>query len=131
MNELKVIRHSDCTSETTQTPGMSRFAGVARATAGAGHLWMGFVTMGPAAKSGAHHHGHCESAIYIISGRARFLWGSRLEHTTEAGPGDFVYVPPNLVHQEINPSDSEPIEMIVARDSAEGVVVNVEAPAAK
>lgn len=126
MNELKVIKHSKCTSETTQTPAMSRLAGVAHETAGAKKIWMGFVTMGPGAKSGAHHHGHCESAIYIIRGHARLVWGDRLQHVSEAGPGDFIYVPPNLFHQEINPSDTEPIEMIVARDSAEGVVVNVD-----
>lgn len=128
MNRLKVIHRGNCTSETTQTPGMARLAGVAREGAGAKHLWMGLVAMGPGAKSGAHHHGHCESAIYVISGQPRFLWGKRLEHVSEAGPGDFIYVPPNVVHQEINPSDSEPMEMIVARDSAEGVVVNVNVP---
>lgn len=130
MSELKVIKRSECSSETAQTPGMSRLEGVARSTAKAQHLWMGFVTMGPGAKSGAHHHGHCESGIYIISGLARFRWGERLEHVSEAGPGDFIYVPPNIIHQEINPSNSEPIEMIVGRDCAEGVTVNVEVPGA-
>lgn len=126
--ELKVVRRAQCSKETTQTPGMERLAGVAGSTVGAKHLWMGFVTMAPGAKSGAHHHGRSESAIFILRGSARFLWGDRLEHASEAGPGDFVYVPPNLVHQEINPSGSDPIEMIVARDSAEGIVVNVDAP---
>lgn len=128
MGELKVVRQSERSNETGQTSGMIRLAGVARETARAQHLWMGFVTMKPGAQSGAHHHGHCESAIYIISGRARFLWGQRLEHLSEAGPGDFIFVPPRLIHREINPSDSEPVEMIVARDSAEGVVVNVDVP---
>jgi uncharacterized RmlC-like cupin family protein len=126
MVELKVVRRSDRSGETGQTSGMTRLAGVAPETAGAQHLWMGFVTMKPGAQSGAHHHGHCESAIYIISGRARFLWGQRLEHLSEAGPGDFIFVPPHLIHREINPSESEPVEMIVARDSAEGIVVNVD-----
>lgn len=126
MSELKVIRQSNRSSDTAQTPGMSRVEGVARATTDAEHLWMGFVTMAPGAKSSAHHHGHCESGVYIISGRARFLWGKNLDQVSEAGPGDFIYVPPHLVHQEINPSDQEPIKMIVARDKAEGVVVNVD-----
>lgn len=128
MIELKVVKQSDRSDETGQTSGMIRLAGVARETTRAQHLWMGFVTMKPGAQSGAHHHGHCESAIYIISGRAHFLWGQRLEHLSEAGPGDFIFVPPRLIHREINPSDSEPVEMIVARDSAEGVVVNVDVP---
>lgn len=131
MSEIKVVRRSDCSRETLQTPGMSRLVGVAKTTTGAKNVWMGYVTMGAGAKSGAHHHGQCESSIYVIKGRARFLWGDRLEHVSEAGPGDFIYVPPNLVHQEINPSDTESIEMIVARDCAEGVVVNVEVLGAK
>lgn len=128
MSELRVVRRDQCSNETAQTPGMDRKAGVARDTAGAEKLWMGFVAMAPGVKSGAHHHGHCESGIYIISGHARFRYGERLEHVAEAGPGDFIYVPPYLVHQEINASDAEPIDMIVVRDSAEGVVVNVDVP---
>ena len=29
-------------------------------------------------------------------------WGERLEFVAEAGPGDFIYVPPYVPHQEIN-----------------------------
>jgi uncharacterized RmlC-like cupin family protein len=29
-------------------------------------------------------------------------WGERLEYTAEAGPGDFIYIPPCVPHQEIN-----------------------------
>lgn len=131
MGELKVIKRDDCTSETTQTPGMDRVAGIALETAGSERLWMGYVTMKGGGKSGAHHHGHCGSGIYIIKGRARFRWGERLENIAEAGPGDFIYVPPHLIHQEINPSAEEPIEMIVARDCNEGIVVNVQAAGAE
>ena len=105
---------------------MQREAGVAASTVGAQRIWVGHVTMAPAAKSGAHHHGPVESSIYIISGRARFRFGPKLEHTAEAGPGDFIYVPPEAVHQEINVDANEPIEMIVARDGQENVVVNVD-----
>lgn len=131
MRELKVIKRNNCTDETGQTSGMTRLAGVARETSGAQHLWMGFVTMKEGAESGAHHHGRCESAIYIISGQIRFLWGGRLEHVSDASAGDFIFVPPHLIHKEINPSESEPVDMIVARDSAEAIVVNVDRPDTK
>lgn len=130
MGDIKIIKASDCSSETTQTPGMLRLAGISLETAGSERLWMGFVTMKGGAKSGAHHHGHCGSGIYIIRGHARFRWGKRLENVAEAGPGDFIYVPPQIIHQELNPSPTEPIEMIVARDCAEGIVVNVQVEAA-
>jgi uncharacterized RmlC-like cupin family protein len=79
-------------------------------------------------RSGPHHHGEVESAIYIISGRARFRFGDQLEHVVEANAGDFIFVPPFLVHQEINASAAEPVDMVVSRSSQENVVVNVDLP---
>ena len=129
--EVRVVRPGERDKSTAQTPGMQREAGVAAATVGAEKLWVGYVTMAPGAKSGAHHHGPVESSIYIISGRARFRFGEKLEQSVEAGPGDFIYVPPEAVHQEINLDPEGPIEMIVARDGQENVVVNVELPEAE
>ena len=126
--ELRVVRPNERDRGTAQTPGMQREAGVAASTVGAQKLWVGYVTMAPGVKSGAHHHGPVESSIYIISGRARFRFGPALERTVEVGPGDFVYVPPEVVHQEINPDKHVPVEMIVARDGQENVVVNVDLP---
>ncbi|MGB2695007.1 MAG: cupin domain-containing protein [Dehalococcoidia bacterium] len=124
--ELRVVRPHERDAGTAQTPGMAREAGVARSTVGSEKLWVGYVTMAPGMKSGVHHHGPLESAIYVISGRARMRFGPKLERTLDAGPGDFIFVPPEAVHQEINLSDDEPVEMIVARDGQENIVVNVE-----
>ena len=128
MAELRVVRPHERDKGTAQTPGMHREAGVAASTVGAEKIWVGHVTMEPGMASGAHHHGHVESAIYIIRGHARFRFGDKLEETVEAGPGDFVYVPPEVVHQELNADDDAPVEMIVARDGQENVVVNVDMP---
>ncbi len=128
MAEVKVVRADELSEKTAQTSGMHRRTAVAADTVGSRNLWVGFVTMEPGARSGVHHHGDCESVIYMLRGRARFPFGDRLQEMVEAGPGDFIYVPPRLAHQEINASDSESIEMIVSRDSQENVVVNVELP---
>ena len=130
MSGVRVVRAQDLSEGTTQTPGMHRRTAIDAATAGSRNLWAGYVTMDAGAQSGAHHHGDSESVIYMIRGRARFPFGDRLQEVVEAGPGDFIYVPPHLVHQEINASDSESIEMIVTRDSQENVVVNVDRPEA-
>jgi uncharacterized RmlC-like cupin family protein len=97
-----------------------------RDAVGAEKIWVGHVTMKPGMKSGAHHHGDVESGIYIISGRARFRFGDNLQDEVEVGAGDFVYVPPRAIHQEINADDASPVEAIVVRDGQENVVVNVE-----
>ena len=127
---LRVVRPHERDKSTAQTPGMQREAGVAASTVGAEKIWVGHVTMAPGMTSGVHHHGPVESSIYVISGRARFRFGEKLEQQVDVGPGDFVYVPPQAIHQEINVDDAAPVEMIVARDGQENVVVNVEMPEA-
>src|SRR5512145_2116645 len=131
MPEMRVVRPQERDRSTMQTTGMDRAEGVGALTTGASSIWSGHVTVGPGVKSGAHHHGEVESAIYIISGHARFRYGDHLEQTVEAGPGDFIYVPARIVHQEINASGTEPVTMVVSRGSQENVVVNVDIPEAK
>lgn len=104
---------------------MLRAAAITRARAGAEKLWAGTVTIEPDAKTGAHHHGELESVIYVVRGRARMRWGDRLEYVAEAGPGDFIFVPPYVPHQEINADPREPLECVLVRSGQEPVVVNL------
>jgi uncharacterized RmlC-like cupin family protein len=105
---------------------MNRAAAITHASAGAQKLWAGTVTIHPDAKTGAHHHGELESVIYVVQGRARMRWGDRLEFVAEAGPGDFIFVPPYVPHQEINASPDEPLMCMLVRSGQEPVVVNLE-----
>jgi uncharacterized RmlC-like cupin family protein len=66
--------------------------------------------------------------IYVVKGRARFRWGNRLEFVDEAGPGDFVYVPPYVPHQELNARTDQPVEAVIVRSGQEPVVVNLDIP---
>jgi uncharacterized RmlC-like cupin family protein len=126
---VRIVRGDQLDLNTPQTPGMTRAAAISHATAGANKLWAGTVTIQPKAKTGAHHHGELESVIYVISGRARMRWGEQLEFFAEAGPGDFIYVPPYVPHQEINALPDEPLMCVVARSGQEPVVVNLDIPA--
>jgi uncharacterized RmlC-like cupin family protein len=128
MSDVIIIHQADRDASTAQTPGMVRVAGVAAATCGAAGVWMGEVVTEPGFESGAHHHGDAESAIYVVRGTIRFRWGERLQYTAEGGAGDFIFVPPNVVHTEANTSQSDPLVLIVARGGQENVVVNVEVP---
>ena len=91
---VRVIKAGSLDGNTPQTPGMSRAAAINFARVGAQKLWAGTVDVQPNAKTGAHHHGHLESVIYVVRGKARMRWGERLEFVAEADPGDFIYVPP-------------------------------------
>jgi uncharacterized RmlC-like cupin family protein len=104
---------------------MTRAAAITHARTGAQKLWAGTVVVQPNAKTGPHHHGELETVLYIVRGRARFRWGDRLEFVAEADPGDFVYVPPFVPHQEINAKPDEPVEAVVVRSGQEPIVINL------
>src|SRR3954469_5811955 len=123
---VKVIPGNSLDPNTAQTPGMSRAAAITRARAGAEKIWAGTVTIHANAKTGAHHHGDLESIIYVVRGRARMRWGDHLEFTAEAGPGDFIYVPPFVPHQEINASPTEVLECVLCRSDGQAVAVNLD-----
>ncbi len=125
-NGVKVIPGDQLDPNTAQTPGMDRAAAINFARAGAQKIWAGTVKIHPNAKTGAHHHGHLESVIYVLKGRARMGWGERLEYVAEAAAGDFIFVPPYVPHQEINASTDETLECVLVRSDNEAVVVNLD-----
>lgn len=123
---VRVIPAGSLDGNTAQTPGMDRKAAINAARVGAQKIWAGTVNIHPNAKTGAHHHGELESVIYVLRGKARMRWGETLEFVAEAGPGDFIYVPPFVPHQEINASPDEVLECVLVRSDNEAVVVNLD-----
>lgn len=128
---VQVIRAGTLDPNTAQTPGMQRAAAINAARVGAQQIWAGTVKIDPNAKTGAHHHGALESVIFVVRGRARMRWGESLEYVAEAGPGDFIFIPPFVPHQEINASTDEALDCVVIRSGNEAVVVNLEIDAAE
>ena len=125
-NGVRVIGGDRLDPNTAQTPGMFRQAAINHARVGAQKIWAGTVAIEPNAKTGVHHHGALESVIYVVRGRARMRWGDQLEYVAESGPGDFIYVPPYVPHQEINADPERPLECVLVRSDNEAVVVNID-----
>ena len=123
---VKIVRAGELDTNTPQTQGMTRAAAITHARTGASRLWAGTVVVQPGAKTGPHHHGELETVLYVVKGRARMRWGDHLEFTDEAGPGDFIYVPPYVPHQEINARPDEPCEAVVVRSGQDPIVVNLD-----
>jgi uncharacterized RmlC-like cupin family protein len=123
---VRVIPGSQLDPNVPSTPGMDRKAAINFARVGAQKLWAGTVTIKPDAKTGAHHHGHLESIIYVVRGKARMRWGEHLQFTAEAGPGDFIFVPPYVPHQEINASTDEVLECVLVRSDGEAIAINLD-----
>ncbi|WP_367319492.1 cupin domain-containing protein [Streptomyces sp. HUAS ZL42] len=90
--------------------------------------WSGYVRTEAGMVSGWHHHGECESVIYVLSGALRMEFGPDGSNTVEARPGDFLYVPKGAVHRESNPS-AEPADIIVVRAGTGQSTFNVDGPA--
>ncbi len=127
---MRIVSSAELDPNTPQTPGMLRAAAITAANAGAQRLWAGTVTIDAGARTGAHHHGELESIIYVVRGRARMRWGDGLEFSAEAGPGDFIFVPPFVPHQEMNASRDEPLACVLVRSGQTPIVVNLDIPAA-
>ena len=115
---IRIVRAGELDTNTPQTPGMTRAAAITHARTGANKLWAGTVVVQPDAKTGPHHHGGLETVLYVVRGRARMRWGDRLEFSDEAGPGDFIYVPPYVPQQAINARRDEPCEAVVVAPAA-------------
>jgi uncharacterized RmlC-like cupin family protein len=124
---LRVIHARDrCPDQASGA--MLREAAIAASTVGAQKIWLGYVELGPGLVSAVHHHGEAESGIYIIAGDARFFSGERLDQAHDAHAGDFVWVPPNMVHVEMNTSPSEAVRMVVARSTQAALTFNLPTP---
>ncbi len=68
------IRAGELTGDTGQTSGMTRREAISGKTVGAEKLWMGQTHVGAGVKSGNHHHGEAETAIYVVSGTPAFVF---------------------------------------------------------
>jgi uncharacterized RmlC-like cupin family protein len=91
---------------------------ISRQTTGTdSNIFMGIFRVPPGSRSRPHYHANCESAVYMISGSMRIMWGERLENVVDIEAGDMLWVPPNETHVLENLSEGEPAEYVVARDS--------------
>ena len=105
--EARVVKPLQLDHHTPQTTGMRRLAAISHDLVGSEKLWAGVMLAEPGTASTVHHHGPLETVVYVLSGRSRVRWGTRLEHEADLEAGDFLLIPPYLPHQEINPSPDQ------------------------
>jgi uncharacterized RmlC-like cupin family protein len=122
---LTHVRGGELSGDTGQTSGMTRREAISGKSAGSEKLWMGETHVAAGAKSGDHHHGEAETAIYVVSGTPAFVFAQgEAEVRIEAKPGDYIFVPPYVPHREENPGTEEAV-VVIARSSQEAIVVNL------
>jgi uncharacterized RmlC-like cupin family protein len=110
-----------------QHPGMERSIAISEPTVGSTRLYSSIVSTAPGDRTRIHHHGDCETSIYIVSGSASYTFGpTGLESGFEATTGDFVYIPAGEIHVEANASTTEPLVVVLTRNCADSRVVYLD-----
>lgn len=128
---LHHIAPSGLTGQTTQTTGMKRLEAISGKSVGAANLWMGQTHVPGSTVSANHHHGASETAIYVVSGTPAFVFlevdgAEPVETRIQAGPGDYIFVPPFVPHREENTDPEVEAVVVIARTTQEAVVVNLD-----
>lgn len=83
---------------------------------GSQNIYSAIVITAAGGKTDVHHHAECETAIYILKGRACYRFGEKVDQVVTAGEGDFVYIPAFMIHTEENLSDAEELHVLVTRN---------------
>jgi uncharacterized RmlC-like cupin family protein len=117
------VRPEDRSTSIGQNNDMERSIAVSAETVGSVGLYSSVVTTAPSGRTRIHHHGECETSIFIQSGRARYTWGpTGLESSMDASEGDFIYIPAGEIHVEENASATEPLVVVLTRNCPGSVV---------
>jgi uncharacterized RmlC-like cupin family protein len=93
---------------------------------GGQRTWIGAVSLKPNAKTGGHHHGRHEVAVYVLRGQGQVRWGDHLEFAADIGSGDFIYFTPYVPHQELNLDADDTLDFVVVRSDSERIAVNLD-----
>jgi uncharacterized RmlC-like cupin family protein len=103
-------------SETMSRQHLPYYVGISETTAGAKNISMNLIVIPPAGAAEPHLHKGYESAIYLLKGRVATRYGHKLEKSIICEEGDFILIKPDVPHQPINLSVTEPALAIVARN---------------
>ena len=122
---VRIIKPDQFDSNTPQTAGMRRISAVSKQLADTKGVWAGVTDVQAHVGTGKHHHGDQETVIYIVTGSIQMIWGDNLEFQADATAGDFIYVPPFVLHKERNAGDI-PSQWVIVRTGQEPIVVNLE-----
>jgi len=113
--ELKIVTVKT-PQEIATKQQLPYFVGISKQTAGAKSISMNLVVIPPGATAQAHFHKDFETGIYVLEGEVETRFGEGLQYSVINGPGDFIFIPPNLPHQPTNLSNDKPAKAIVVRN---------------
>jgi uncharacterized RmlC-like cupin family protein len=103
-------------AEAASKQRLRYFVGISGATAGSRHLSLNLLIVPPGGAAEPHIHQGYETAIYQLEGRVETRYGEGLKKSVITEAGDFLFIPPDLPHQPVNLSQTEPAIGLVARN---------------
>lgn len=120
-----VVKQGGIGSQVGQN--LSRINALAPETTGTDDIYMALVTVPAGARAIPHTHENTHTTIYVISGTVKTYYGESLEESCETTAGDFLYIPPGLIHCAANET-AEPAVGVVARTPANEIVTEYDIP---
>ncbi|MEM1369242.1 MAG: cupin domain-containing protein [Cyanobacteria bacterium P01_H01_bin.15] len=103
-------------SEVLSKQKLPNFVGISGATTGAQGISMNLVVIPAGGAAKAHFHRDYETAVYLLKGRVKTLYGKGLKKSVINEAGDFIYIPPGVPHQPQNLSSEETALALVSRN---------------
>ena len=122
MPRIDVVRETGL-KEGQSTPGILREKAFESS-----NVLMSRTRLDPAAVSGWHHHGTHDLYGFLLSGRLRLEYGTTGSEAVTVSPGDFIHIPPGLVHRDVNPDRARGLIVVNILVGSGVRVVNVDRP---
>ncbi len=120
-----VTRQNEEDRGTGQSGGAIRISGVSPQHTPATKIWYGKVSNEPGFRSLPHHHGEAETGGYLLKGHGRIYFGENYAEWVDMTEGDFVFVPPQMIHVEANMSTTDELVWVTCR-TPDNIVVNFD-----
>ena len=120
-----VTRQNEEDRSTGQSGGALRISGVSPQHTPATKIWYGKVSNEPGFRSLPHHHGEAETGGYLLKGHGRIYFGENYSEWVDMSEGDFVFVPPHMIHVEANMSTTDELVWVTCR-TPDNIVVNFD-----
>lgn len=83
--------------------------GVSAETVDSKVLFLGIVTLPPGARTRAHVHERHETALYLLDGELELWTGDQLQHREIVRPGDYMFIPENVLHVAVNRGEKDAV----------------------
>ena len=112
-DEIVVVRPD---AEILSRQKLPLYVGISGETAGATGISMNMVVIPAGGAAAPHLHRGYETAIYLLKGRVKTLYGEGLKKSMINEEGDFLFIPADVPHQPVNLSETETAIAIVARN---------------